>query len=542
MATMYPRTLRPGGGHTQSEEKVFNTLRDNLSDEWHAFFSVGWVDRDPAEGADDGEIDFVLGHPEHGIVCLEVKGSGIECRHGEWSRIEPDRSRVGIKDPFKQALDHRYDLERKIDKIDGWKGKDLFIAHCLAFPQITIHQLSLAPDAPRELLIDRTELGSLDEAIARVVAYHRGARDKRKALGEDGIEMLRDLLAPEFAIPITLADQFAEEEEQLIMLTAEQSALMRRYGRARRMAVTGCAGSGKTMLAVERARRLARDGEQVLFVCFNKALRTYLADHHPIDGVDYFTFHGLCTHLAGRGKVVLTKHPQGNAPPEYFEDELPVALIEATHELGGVYDAILVDEAQDLHSHWLDALLTTLKDEKRGSVWLFMDDNQRVYDAVLDVPDDFLPFDLPVNCRNTQAIHREVMKLYKGAVIPDVLGPPGRDPEFIPAADQAVAVGEVLERLCGREGIPPQDVVVLSSHSPRGSRVYRDLQGRWDLTDKFGKLGPNVFFSSIRAFKGLESPVVILCEAEDLDDMSRDQQLYVAISRAKNHCVVVAPG
>jgi superfamily I DNA/RNA helicase len=47
-----------------------------------------------------------------------------------------------------------------------------------------------------------------------------------------------------------------------------------------------------------------------------------------------------------------------------------------------------------------------------------------------------------------------------------------------------------------------------------------------------------VYFSSIRGFKGLEAPVVILCELEDLED-AREQQLYVAISRARNHCVMV---
>jgi superfamily I DNA/RNA helicase len=353
--------------------------------------------------------------------------------------------------------------------------------------------------------------------------------------------MLRELLAPQVVIPVTLADEFAEEEEQLVLLTLEQSMLMNRYARAKRMVVTGCAGSGKTMLAVERARRLARDGQTVLFVCFNKALRKFLADRHPIEGVSYFTFHGLCLHLAGRAGVELPSYPKDKAPPEFFEDELPEALIDSTTRMGGIYDAILVDEAQDLHNHWLDALLSTLKDEEDGSAWLFMDDNQRVYDAILDVPKDFLPFDLPVNCRNTQAIHRQVMQLYKGAVEPSVIGPPGRDPEFLASKDQAKAVADVLEYLCVKEGVPPQDVVVLSSHGSRNSKVYRDMRGRYELTEKLGELGDKVFFSSIRAFKGLESPVVVLCEPEDLDDMSRDQQLYVGISRAKNHCVVVAP-
>ena len=130
-----------------------------------------WVARDPVEGALDGEIDFVLCHPDEGIVCLEVKGGGIECQNGKWFWVTKD-SRKPMKDPFKQALDHRYDLERLITTVDGWRGDKLLIAHGLAFPYITIHQLNLAPDAPREILADRNELKEPTEAIGRMLAFH----------------------------------------------------------------------------------------------------------------------------------------------------------------------------------------------------------------------------------------------------------------------------------------------------------------------------------------------------------------------------------
>ena len=58
---------------------------------------------------------------------------------------------------------------------------------------------------------------------------------------------------------------------------------------------------------------------------------------------------------------------------------------------------------------------------------------------------------------------------------------------------------------------------------------------------EYKPLGNYVRFSSIRGFKGLEAPVVILCELEDIDQETLDSQLYVGISRAKNHCVIVAP-
>jgi superfamily I DNA/RNA helicase len=89
--------------------------------------------------------------------------------------------------------------------------------------------------------------------------------------------------------------------------------------------------------------------------------------------------------------------------------------------------------------------------------------------------------------------------------------------------------------------VPPQDIVVLSAHGRENSQLRSALPGRYKLTDTRGERGRRVHFSSIRAFKGLESPVVILCELEDLDPETRDQQLYVGLSRARNHCVIVVP-
>jgi len=99
----------------------------------------------------------------------------------------------------------------------------------------------------------------------------------------------------------------------------------------------------------------------------------------------------------------------------------------------------------------------------------------------------------------------------------------------------------VIERLCGREEVPPQDVVVLSSHGFEKSEVAQSPMGSYRLVPERNQPGKRIHFSSIRGFKGLESKVVILCELEDTDELSRDAQLYVGISRAVNHCVIVAP-
>ena len=541
MARMYPRTLHGDDLKSEAEGKVFKALEERLDDAWEVFHSMAWVVRDKDTGSDDGEIDFVLVHPEEGVLCLEVKGGGIECQHGEWYGIHEGK-RERIKDPFTQAVDHTYDLRRKIGGMPAKGGGELLIGGAVALPDITVHGLVLAPDAPAELIVDRNELATIEESVARILTFHRGSGSGPWGPGAGGAKKLRDMFAPEVRIEVPLAERFLGEEEQLITLTHDQARLLRAHGRNRRMVVTGMAGSGKTMLAVERAKALAAKGQKVLFICFNRALRDHLRKVEKDSEVLFNTFHGACMALAKRAEVPLTDYEKGKAPPEFFSEELPLALLSAVDKLGPQYDALFVDEAQDLHNDWLDALMATLKDPDDAYVWLFMDDNQRVYDNQLEVPDGFHHYDLTCNCRNTKAIHNEVMKKYEGEIEPEPMGPEGRDVDYYPTDDQPGTVRKLIAHLCEKEEVLPQDIVVLSSHALEKSAVGAAGAGDYTFSKDPAPVGKEILFSSIRGFKGLESPVVILCELEDVDDATIDQQLYVGFSRAKNHCLVVAPG
>ncbi len=99
----------------------------------------------------------------------------------------------------------------------------------------------------------------------------------------------------------------------------------------------------------------------------------------------------------------------------------------------------------------------------------------------------------------------------------------------------------MLDRLCGEEGVPTQDVVVLSSHGFDKCAVREVAQDRFAFVRGRPERAGEVRLGSIRGFKGLESPVVVLCELEDLPEKSLTSQLYVGISRARTHCVIVAP-
>ena len=313
MAEMYPQTLLDSELKSKAEGRVFDALRDGLDDSWKAFHSVGWVTRDHAEGANDGEIDFILARAEAPIICLEVKGGGLESRHGEWFRIK-DGQRERFRDPFAQALDHTYALRRKLSEFDGWKADDVQIVHALAFPDITVHKLVLAPDAPADIVIDRNGLTDVAGSLERVLGFHRGSRDKRKLLDTDGLGALRNILAPDITLEVPMATRFLDEEAALITLTAEQARILDSSARESRLAVYGCAGSGKTMLAVEQAKRLAANGEDVLFVCFNTGLKNHLREREASSGVEFWNFHALCRYLAGKAGVELPTYPKDEAP------------------------------------------------------------------------------------------------------------------------------------------------------------------------------------------------------------------------------------
>ena len=58
-------------------------------------------------------------------------------------------------------------------------------------------------------------------------------------------------------------------------LTEEQAGCLEVIQHELRVAISGAAGTGKTILALVEAARQAKGGRRVLFVCFNRALAAW---------------------------------------------------------------------------------------------------------------------------------------------------------------------------------------------------------------------------------------------------------------------------
>jgi superfamily I DNA/RNA helicase len=330
--------------------------------------------------------------------------------------------------------------------------------------------------------------------------------------------------------------EFQVEEKEFIRLTEQQYAVLDLLNRHRRAAICGCAGSGKTLIAVEKATRLAKLGFRTLLTCFNKALALDLRlKLGTLPNLDIINFHDLCGQLAEKAGNL----PQLVNEEEFYDRLLPEALIPAAEKLGVRYDAIVVDEGQDFQDHWWIPLQFLLEEPDDGILYIFYDDNQRIYVPKGDFPIRTPPFSLTINCRNTQSIHRVVTSFYKSLDPPGALGPPGRPVEILTFKDRSEMRSHLRQTLAWllEEGIPAGEIAVLTMMARQAELFHKDgLTADWPP-------GPGeVYCATVHAFKGLERATIILAGIESwmLDSWSHlDQLLYVGCSRARHHLVVI---
>jgi AAA ATPase domain/Nuclease-related domain len=531
---MVPERPAPDTEST-AELRLFDRLRDETPDEIVAFHSVAWLVPGKAGKPRRGESDFVLAHPDHCVVTLEVKGGSIryDATVGEWFSTGKEGEKE-IKDPVRQGERASYLLRDALARAKRGGGEALPYGNAVAFPDTTIGPRPLRPDLPREILIDHRDLSSLAGRLERLFRYW----DRDESLGAAGIELLESVLANSFDLHAPLAYELEEEERQLLQLTEEQYSVLDMLSRQTRVAIGGCAGSGKTFLAAEKARRLADQGFRVLVLCFNRFLaghlRRGLAD---VDEIDVYSYDGLCRAVLEESGIDFPDEPDDGGG-RYWQ-ELREAFAEAASSAERSYGALIVDEAQDFHEDWWLPLQLLLDDPDKSPLYVFFDDNQRIFAVPANLPVPGEPLRLPVNCRNTKTINRLVTQFYRGDTI-EARGPEGPpiDRHFYDSDKELLAqLDENVARWLREAEIAPANIALLSAKSAARSVLWQvDELGGAKLTDDPWEKG-KILRSSIHRFKGLERLVVAVTELEG----ARDDVFYVGFSRPNVFLSIFCP-
>ena len=537
MARMVPFPMLPTD--SAAERRLYEGFLEQLGEEFVIYHSVDWVVGGPA-GRDEGEADFVITHPELGLLALEVKGGRVafDPATKRWTQTGHSGTHVLDEDPFHQAKGAMHSLVRILEGQPGWERWKPSFGFGVAFPDGT-YATAAHPGAPAEIVIDRDDLSRLAERVPLVMGTW--VRTGRR-FGAEGMEAVAMALGFRVEIRTPLKLRFDEEDKKIVELTSDQAWVLAFVLHRRRAAVIGPAGSGKTLLAISVAQQLAATGHRTLLTCFNRRLGDHLrVSVGEVEGIDVATFHELCVRLAKEAGIDLPPEEAGPGSP-YFEHRLPEALAEAATRLGPRYDAIVVDEGQDFREWWWPALLSLQTHPDDGLLYVFADDNQNLYGGALPVGEEDRVGPIALNLRNTKQIGEFVSVFYKGEQEPIARGPEGEPVEILGyerEEDLEHLLAVVLRNLVEEEQVLLEDIVVLTPSGKDKSRMRS--AGAVDGFRLSEAVEPGtVLATSVHAFKGLERPVVILAELGEKHLEDLQQYLYVGGSRARNHLVVLA--
>jgi hypothetical protein len=557
-----------------AERRVEERLRAALPEpEYRIYVNVNWTgpvtDYGPAR---DGEADAVITHPEHGLLVLEVKS-------GE-PRIDPDGhwhlGPIELKQsPFEQARTSKHYLRAKLVDLPDWPAHvDPLAGHAVALPDVDLGSLprghalfGLGADAPTDLVLDARSLETVDGIqrwLDRVFGYWTGDGSGRyRPLGEQGVELVHELLRPRVSLHRLVRGRIEDDRAALVDASKTQSRILNRWRSLRQVEVVGPAGSGKSMLAAERARRLAAEGYRTLLVCFNQRLATTmqrdLEDAKAPAGLMVTTFHRLCELLA-QAEETLPVRPDP-IPQEWWDQALPDALDAAiSTDDEERFHAIIVDEGQDFALGWLESLQLLLRDTENGVFWVFHDPAQALFRPDVVGQLGLQRLDLFEDHRTPPLVSRLATRFRDDQAEIEVFREEGLPAEIVvaePGAETVEAVRKTLHRLIVDEQVPPFRVAVLSGTTATKSDVWRQRKfgnaTLWNAAlDEEGRsrgLPPEqvpddppdvVSFETIRRFKGLEREVIVLCELPE-DAGRLDELLYVGLTRATTHLVIIAP-
>jgi len=549
------------GNPSPGEKEIFRRLaNDPNTKEWIVLHSL-----DIARHVErvTGEADFVIIIPGKGVLCLEVKAaSSIRREEGLWyygRNPKPDK-----RGPFKQASEAMHSIRKRLLKNDRALAAVLFWS-AVIFPYVEFG-ISSGEWHPWQVIdstgFRRKPVSSLILEVleqARTLLKDKGVHwfdETRNEPTPAQCEQIAKILRPDFEFFEPPRKKIKRLQQETKRYTEEQFIALDAMAANPRVVFSGPAGTGKTVLAIEAARRSRAAGNRVLFLCYNRLLGHHLeAETEAIQ--PEVTVGTLHKHMLAVTNTTL----RGKTPSSHFwQEELPQKAIETLlDDTTGryLYDEIIVDETQDLLRHnYLDFIDLSLKGGLSAGKWKFFGDfeKQAIYgsNAEISIGEAISTrlgnppqYTLRVNCRNTPRIATLVHLL--GDLNPEylkILRPDdGVEPEIIyytSEDDQKQRLLQTVKKL-QQEGFVNSDIVVLSPKSADKAITSKistssglDFAGFEQASKK------QIGCGSIHAFKGMESLAIIVTDVETITGEQAASLFYVAMTRALHRLYILA--
>ena len=508
------------------ERKVFEVIAPLLSDGDAIFTNLELSD--PHEG--DIEIDLVLLLKDFGCMVIEVKGSHITFARGSWMQSAP--SGVHPIDPAAQAKRNTYALRNYIS--DNWSQGTLRSDWIVAFPHsnvVDVHD----PNLPIAKIIQKD---GLDFAVSQIKSLLAGVHTFPLPAYDDWVDVAINVLIPLSAQDTDRQGVLGNNYEFIRGLTHEREVYLEQLSDNNRYYVKGPAGSGKTWLAFEQARRWSKEGLKVGVLAYNRGLVSYMLNKISEVSEDekvawVSTFHDYATSI---GSTAGDPNNYADEVDRYREDLIAKATALTEDQK---FDAWVIDEAQDFLPSWWETLKLSLRDPVNGKMALFGDDQQLVFGHRPAPEGFFAALRLTENLRNSQQIAHAVSKFVERPTT--ARGPFAFEIEYVECGEEGVfeKADDVVEQLTDKEFWHPGEIALLTTkrrHPEYVRQANNDRLAHWATL----WTNEDVFYCTVGGFKGLERPVVVLAVDGFHDDAQSADVLYVGMSRARDKLVVVA--
>lgn len=393
------------------------------------------------------------------------------------------------------------------------------------FPSVTndrLRNMTLPSEGDKTLVLTKEALADPKEFIDRIYALHLPSSVETKLSEIECKRLVREIFCPQFNVFPSASFEADLKKIVFHRLLDEQAGILDFLDEQLTAAVNGAAGTGKTMIAVEKARRHAAAGERVLFLCFNAQLKDFLEENYARDLVSYYTIAGFACKICNTVK------------PNY--DELREKLEDYYISDSFPYKHVIIDEGQDFGIEAIEEtdIIQLIHDiivglDQGGTFYVFYDRLQLIQAKEMPkfIGDLDCRLTLYRNCRNTEniavtslrPITERKPKVFEGTV----KGAPARIHFCDSVQNERERIDSIIDNLAA-DGY--RDVVLLTCKTEATSILSDSVNN--------GRYRNKYLFTTCRKFKGLEADVVILL---DVDKATFEQEnvliFYVGTSRAR---------
>jgi hypothetical protein len=515
----------PRPASSYAERTVWSRLKAGLPAGWTAWHSLRIRDGKNVLG----EGDFVLAHPERGLLVLEVKGGQVEQRGGLWY----SNGKQLEKAPLDQGNGF---LRRLRERLGEWNCWPPAWGAAVAFPDVEFDEQPWQDDL-RGVVLGKNHLSWLDQYLPAAIERALPAPDGGHG---EWTKRLHQMWGETWVPSLSLGHRVEEARRAHLDLDEIQLATLDLLSGQDRALVQGGAGTGKTLLAVEAARRELAAGRRPLLLCFTQPLGRWLRARLDGSGIEVHTVGGLA-----KSEAEKVDGPDGGA--DFTDTSTWRKFCERAADVCTPrWDSIVVDEAQDFDFEaWY--LVSRLAEGKR--LWAFRDTGQAFWPD-REPPAGLFPTPFPLgrgrrSPPGIDALARRYLgepsdeALVRKAVLDGTLGlVPCEDPARV-----AACVGAEIDRLYS-QGVKPGDVGVVSlrGQNARDAVHHAPSLGRHAFVGAGSDgMEDRLVADTFLRWKGLERPVILVADVGAADRERFGTRMHIALTRALTAARVVGP-